>query len=122
MITLEQVHENNVVAKQWLTELTAEIKKIRAAKYARESMPFMHRIVHEMAGADALQAELHILGQLEYCLMFLKLYFKNHYLHAGLTSKLYSPELQFSTTSNYIIMSIKKTYTFGNVPHEVKDI
>lgn len=122
MITIAQVHENNVVAKQWIAELIAEIKKMRESTEARNALPFSQRIALEVKHAKLYSSELYLQRELETCLMFLKIYFKYHYKHAGLSSKLISPELKFSTTNDYIIMSIKKTFTVAEAPHGVKDV
>lgn len=122
MITIAQVHENNVVAKQWIAKLIAEIKQMREATEARNALPFSQRIALEVKHAELFSSELYIRRELETSLRFLKVYFKHHYKHAGLTSKMISPELKFSTTNDYIVMSIKKTYTIAEAPHGVKDV
>lgn len=120
MLTVEQVHENNIVAKRWISELTTEIKKLKDAKEERKALPFMTRLAYELSNSSELHTELYVLHQLEFAMLSLKLYFKYHYKDAALTSKMRSPELTFSTTSDYIIFSINKTYKLGSVPHEVK--
>lgn len=121
MITLDQVHENNIVAKQWANLLCAEIKKLRTARAEHEALPFSKRIAYEMMNAQTLSMEMYLLHKLEYALMDLTLYFKFHYKEAALLSKLRSPELSFSTTSEVLIRAIHDTYNFESVPHEVKD-
>jgi|AGFT01.1.fsa_nt_gi hypothetical protein len=115
-LTIQQVQENNVVAKGWMNEIVPEIKKLRLAQQVRKQLPFMKRV----AMAELFMAEDAILKVLEEALMQLKLYFKYHYSQAALLSKFDSPVLSFTAEKDRLFYKIKTTYFVGEVPHPVK--
>lgn len=115
-LTIQQVQENNVVAKGWMNEIIPEIKKLRLAQHVRKQLPFLKRV----ALAEVFHAEDIILKVLEETLMELKLYFKNHYCHAALLSQYMSPVLTFTSQQDRLFYKIKTTYFVGEVQHPAK--
>lgn len=119
MLTLEQVQENNVVAKQWLSDIVSEMKKLKDSSAKRKQMKFKERFLHTMLFVDDINKETELYGILSEAKMHLDMYFKYHYTHAALLSKLSSPVFQFSTSTSYVLFELEKTYSTGKVPHPI---
>lgn len=119
MLTIEQVHENNVVAKKWLEELIAGINEIEQKRARRKEQSWKERILYALVCVDELTHEMQVLGFLKEAKMHLDLYFKYHYNHAAILSKVHSPVLEFSVTKSRILYEVEKTYRIKKAPHEI---
>ena len=116
-LTIQQVHENNLVAKQWLTVLVAEIKAIRKGQEERKLQHWTVR--WKRTNVQMALVEDNLLNHLEEMVMDLKLYFWSHFKTAGLMSTYQSPEARFSTYNNKLLWAIRTTYSVADVPHPI---
>lgn len=117
-LTLEQVHENNAVAKEWLKVIMAEIKAISASQDEHKNLSWKQRF--NPVRLEMYQIEREMLHRYIEMKFHLELYFRSHYNTGALLSKYQSPIAQFSTYDNKLFWSIKKTYSIDDVPHAVK--
>lgn len=119
MLTLEQVHENNIVAKKWLSDIVQEMNKLNEKFTERKQMSFKDKFLDMMANVEEINHELALYGILREAKMYLDMYFKYHYTEAALLSKCKSPVFQYSTTKSYVLFEVEKTYSAGKVPHPI---
>lgn len=118
-LTLEQVHANNLVAKEWMRILVAEIKVLRKAKAEHQALPLRKRLGMSPDSLEMRMVEDGILSTLEDMQFNLKMYFWGHYETAGFLSKYKSPGILFSTSQDKIFHTMKRTYCVADTPHPI---
>lgn len=128
-LTLEQINENNVVAKQYLSEANKFLKEIADKKLQRkldaQTDSFGIKLLKGLSctlNAEAILDESRMEMLVQDLKMRLDFYFKLHYRTCGLYSSYYSPDISIKQTSYGVIWTTSKTTTVKQVPHPANGV
>lgn len=106
LLTIQQVHQNNLVAKEFLKHIIKENKSYVEDKAFKKRLfknaSFFGKIRHILfsilmvfLASNQISKETMIKDQFKHLEKNLKKYFKYHYSDAGARSKIISPEIAF---------------------------
>ena len=126
MLTLQQIHENNVVAKEYLKaliEINAEAKAEKARRkkeWSEASFGTKCLIVFcNVLKTDEKHSELLSNSMLQSVERNLRFYFKMHYKYGKIHSGRSTPKLEISWTSYGVINNTTYIRKLVQIPHEV---
>lgn len=126
MLTLQQIHENNIVAKEYLKaliEINAEAKAEKAKqKELWKEAPFGIKclmVLCNVLESDKNHQKFIASSMLERAERDLRNYFKLHYKYGKCHSGFNSPKIEISWISFGMFFNTKTTKKLAQVPHEV---
>lgn len=131
MLTLDQVNENNKVAKDILKELNfyldtfKEEKKneklfLKNASIFRKGIFYFFKISDFLFNSKKCAEEMNIKMHLKFLKKDIIRYFKNHYTSAAKMSKIIAPKLEIKTYQDNILWTTITTHKIKNVPYPTK--
>jgi len=128
-LTIEQVNENNVVAKQCLTEINTFLKGVadekskRNEQFKTDSVGIkVLKCVGTVLNSERTLKESMVVMALQDLKMRLELYFKYHYSTCGMFSSYYSPEISIRQVSQGVIFTDIYTTIIKQVPHPANKV
>lgn len=127
ILTIQQVHQNNLVAKEFLmciireNQSYAEDKAFKKRLFKKAS--FIGKIGHILTtilmvflSSHQMSKEMMIRDQCKHLEKNLKKYFKCHYSNAGSYSKIISPEIAFKFYQDGFFSNTIHTISIKKVP------
>lgn len=128
-LTLEQVSENNAVAKKSLLEINKFLDEVAATKAIRKQefstdtvgMKILKGLGGVINSQETLKESMVVMA-LQDLKVRLELYFKYHYSTCGMFSSYYSPEISIRQISHGVIFTDIFTTIIQKIPHPANKV